>query len=283
MRTTLLIMTLMALAYGAGSTFRVDSVTVDSVWNSDTSLYSQPVSRRNVKISYYLAASDSATCFVDASLDSGKTWMCDRDKIESIGGTVAFRSAPNKKSSLIMCILTGDTTGVAFKVTARKDTAHIGPCKLSNQIAGWGQDTALYAYFNDDVSLQGIIDGGYQVYTIRGMVDGFRQKMATPDSLHYCSIMAFDFGLQSRGTGAFNDVASRWNKKTTLSTYDSAVAVAKPVLGGYSVAAHFRHFYFEIGITGFGVNGTDSLAQRNAAKAEALKFLNFYEQKANQQ
>jgi hypothetical protein len=277
MKTTLLIITFLVSVYGAAGTFRVDSVKVDSVWNSDTSLYSQPVARRNVKISYYLASTDSATCFVDASLDSAKTWMCNRDKMEGVGKKVAFRGAANKKNSLIIRIFTGDTTGAAFKVTARKDTAHIGRCKLSNQITGWGQDTSMYAYFTDDVSLQGIIDGGYQVYTINGMVDGFRQKMATPDSLHYCSIMAFDFGLLRRGTAAFNDVTSRWNKKTTLGTYDSTVAFAKPVLGGFSVAAHFRHFYFELGITGF--TSADSLA----AKAEALKFLNFYEQKANQQ
>jgi hypothetical protein len=284
MKTTLLIVTFLVSVWGAAGTFRVDSVTVDSVWNTDTSLYSQPIARRNAKISYYLAASDSATCFVDVSLDSGKTWMCDRDKMEGIGGKVAFRSAPNKKSSLVMCIYTSDTTGVVFRVTARKDTASIRRCRLSNQVAGWSErDTTQYAYFNDDISLQGIIDGGYQVYTINGMIDGFRQSMATTDTLHFCTIMAYDFGLFGRAADVYGNVIERWTRKSTLVCYDSTVAVVKPVLGGYSVAAHFRHFYVELGITGYGVNSADSLAQRDAAKAEAINFLNYYEQKSNQQ
>jgi hypothetical protein len=265
----------------SAQTFRVDSVTVDSVWNSDTVIYESPRSRRDVKVSFVPIASDSVTCFVDYSIDSGKTWNCDRDQIMSIDNKVSFRFAPGKKGSLIMRMQTGDLTNIVFRVIARKDTASIQRCWISNGIPGLAEDTSQpnhHFYYFDNTSLANSIDGYYMSYSRYGFVDGIQQKLFSTDSLYSFSTMIYDFGLMSRASSMYNSKKAEWNRKSILAGYDTTIAIAKPNLGGYSAAAHFNHFYAEINVSGFNLGTPDS----TAAKAQVVRFLDYYSMQMTQ-
>jgi hypothetical protein len=271
---------LAALLWAALSTagaFRVDSVTVDSVWNSDTAEGGAGIARRAARIFFVPVADDSVTCVVDMSFDSGVSWTCDRDLLNVAGGSTSFRAAPNRRTSVTVQVRSGDTTGVVFRVTIHNDPARVSRFRLTDQIDGWTEDTASYTYFHDTRSLAAPINGGYVDYSRRGFVDGFLQSLETPDQLKYYSVMAVDFATPARASDMFAYRVESWGNHTTLPAFDTTIALAKPTLGGYSVAAHFGHFYFEARLLGYDISGPDS----TAAKDEVTRFLEFYRQEAS--
>jgi hypothetical protein len=261
--------------------FRIDSVTVDSIWNSDTNDNGLVMERRDMKVSFVPVGPDSATCFVDFSLDSCKRWICDREVINDIHDKGSFRAAPGQQKSVIMRMHMGDTPSVIVRVIARKDTLSIRRFVIGDQISGWKEDTSQpysYYYFSNVRSLTFPIDGHYLPYSQNGFVDGFAQVLISQDSLHSITVMAYDFGLEGRASNMFGDMKRDWGGRiTALPSYDSSIAIAKPALGGYLVAAHFSHFYVELNVSGFNASSSDS----TTAKAEAVKFLDYYTVKAS--
>jgi hypothetical protein len=266
----------------SAQTFKVDSVTIDSVWNSDTVAYQSARVRRDMKVSFFPVAADSVTCFMDMSYDSGRTWDYNRDLIGGLDNNqVRFRVASNRRNTVIMRVQSGDTAGIVLRVVARKDTASVGNCRITTEIPALRADTAQSFnnfYFSNGTTLANSVDGFYVTYSQNGFVDGIMQYFVSSDSLHTFATVAYDFGLISRASGMFDARKAEWLRKTVIPAYDSTIAAAKMSLRGYAVAAHFNHFYFEFNVNGYDVNGPDSVA----AKSDAAKFLDAYQTKVTQ-
>ena len=106
---------------------QVDSVMVDTVWNSDSSWYtSQEISQQRNSRDLYLSfkpmpvGGGMAQCFVTMTFDSGKAWVAVSD---------SFIVLDSGLSSLISCgtvgrvklrVLGQDRPGVAFRITAQQ-------------------------------------------------------------------------------------------------------------------------------------------------------------------
>jgi formylglycine-generating enzyme len=107
---------------------RVDSVTVDSVWNSDSSWNdgsgaAQKRQSRDCKISFFPQGEGTAMMFIDMSVDSGKTWTP-----SSASDTLSVNDyalyAPvviGRKTAITVRVLGSDRPKVAFKMTARQN------------------------------------------------------------------------------------------------------------------------------------------------------------------
>ncbi|MDD5674592.1 MAG: hypothetical protein PHC61_10540 [Chitinivibrionales bacterium] len=253
---------------------RVDSVTVDSVWNADTTNYSGALKpRRNVKVSFKPIAGDSVYCIFDVSLDSGKTWIYNRDFIEGKDSVAAVKAAPNKKSSLVLRLNCGDTARAVFRVTARSDSLTASQFRLSNQIGGWADTGKTYAHFANSIQLQGLIDGGYASYSAFGMVNGFEQQLVDTTDTLFNQIFACDMGSAGRAKAKFTNKKSNWpNLDTAAFAAADTTAAAQDILGGISVIAHYRHFYFEMSLSGY--------QQLTNAINDAKTFLAYFRQKA---
>jgi len=116
-----------ALSLTSAQQLRVDSVMVDTVWNSDSSWYtSQGIQQQRNSRDLYLSfkpmpvGGGMAQCFVTMTFDSGKVWVAASD---------SFIVRDSGLSSLIQCgtagkvklrVLGQDRPGVAFRITAQQ-------------------------------------------------------------------------------------------------------------------------------------------------------------------
>jgi hypothetical protein len=259
--------------YAAGLT-RIDSVTVDSVWNSDTSLWGQPTPRRDVRLSFIPIADDSVTGVADMSLDGGKTWSSNRDLFDGVGSITSFRAAPRVKNSVAIRVFQGDTTNVAFRITARNDNVTLHQFRRAQPIANWLEKDSTYKYFRSAYELMLIMDGHYAVYFENGTVDGFFVSLVN-DTLH-ADQYVMDCGIGQRARNTYDSVKTQIQLSRLLPVqgYPDTVAVAYRSLAGYSAYAHFRHFYFELFISGY------QPADSSGIPVYARSFLDFYRQKA---
>jgi hypothetical protein len=262
------------LGYGgaqAAAAFRVDSVTVDSVWNADTTdQYGIPWVQRDVKLSFkpISAGTDSITCVVDMSFDSGKTWCYNReifDRSDTIGAT---RAAPNVKRSIIIYYTRGDTTNVVFRVTARSDTVTLNGLRMTSPFNGWSEIDSTYRYFQNAHDLALLMDGYDIAYMESGVVDGYSISLTKPDSLNLHQYV-MDAGTEARASSTYN--AQRPTSNTDSLAYPDSVAVAKKVLNGITAFAHFRHFFLSFSFSGYTV--------QDSAVSHANALFEYYRQK----
>jgi formylglycine-generating enzyme required for sulfatase activity len=107
---------------------RVDSVTVDSVWNSDSSWNdgsgaAQKRQSRDCKISFFPRGEGTAMMFIDMSVDSGKTWTpSSASDTLSLNDYVLYAPVViGRKTAITVRVLGGDRPNVAFKMTARQN------------------------------------------------------------------------------------------------------------------------------------------------------------------
>jgi len=104
----------------------VDSVKVDTVWNTDSSwtdgsgAAKHRVSR-DCKISFVAQGEGTALMSVAMSLDSGKTFSPFSDSITVKNYALFAPFATGKKATITARVLGGDRVGVAFKLTARQE------------------------------------------------------------------------------------------------------------------------------------------------------------------
>ena len=110
----------------------VDSVTVDSVWNSDSSFYDgngilQQRTSRDCKIGFILRGGGPACIAIAISTDRGKSWGALADSVARLADSLTaldegtFKAvSTGQKSALIARIFGGDRPGIMFKVTARQ-------------------------------------------------------------------------------------------------------------------------------------------------------------------
>jgi hypothetical protein len=272
--------TLCASAAFAVSTFRVDSVTVDSVWNNDTTEYNQNMPRRDVKLSFVPVYTDSVSCFVDIwALDSTDTahtyqWTPNRDMLAGANGETFFRVPANKKKSVTMCVVSGDRDSVRFRVTARPDTLSLGRLRLASAVAGWIDEPDSYNHFATASELQALMDGGYEGYFQNGLIEGFRSNDSTLTG-RSGAFTVCDFGLAGRAAAMHRLIISGWRSNlVAVNTYPDSVALSYKVLGGMTTSCHFNHFFVEFTLSGY--QPSDSLA----AMADVKTFVDFFNQKS---
>ena len=103
----------------------VDSVTVDSVWNTDSSWYDgngilQQRQSRDCKISFVPQGEGMAQMFIAMSIDSGKTWGPSPNPLTINGNALSSTFMTGQKATLSARILGGDRPGVVFKMTAHQ-------------------------------------------------------------------------------------------------------------------------------------------------------------------
>ena len=103
----------------------VDSVTVDSVWNSDSSWYDgngilqQRVSR-DCNITFFPQSEGMARMFIAISIDSGKTWAPSPNPLIVFNNALSSTFITGQKAIIMVRVLGGDRSGVVFKMTARQ-------------------------------------------------------------------------------------------------------------------------------------------------------------------
>ena len=106
-------------AYGA---FSVDSVTVDSVWNTDSSWYDnngllQQRNSRDCRIRFLPRDSGIITqCSVSVSLDSGKTWNPSPNPLRIIVDCVNSVIHYGQKGVVIVRVFGQDRSNVVFRI-----------------------------------------------------------------------------------------------------------------------------------------------------------------------
>jgi hypothetical protein len=128
------------------------------------------------------------------------------------------------------------------------------------------------ANFYDDV------DGGIEVYTDRGLIeladihligpigsDGVQNELSAHSFI-------MDFGTEANALEEYNFQKTRWSADAfDISGYNNKIAFAKPILGGITVYAHFKKFYFELTFAGF--------SDQKQAESTAIQFLGLFEMK----
>lgn len=97
---------------------QIDSVSVDSVWNSDSSWNDdqntlQSRQSRDCKISFIPRGTGAVQCLASISIDSGKTWTDFADQSNQV-----FKCG--SKSSMILRIIGADKPGVSFRIKGRQ-------------------------------------------------------------------------------------------------------------------------------------------------------------------
>jgi formylglycine-generating enzyme len=107
---------------------RVDSVTVDSVWNSDSSWTdgsgaAQTRHSRDCKISFFPQGEGTAMMFLGMSVDSGKSWTpsSESDTLSVNDYALYAPIVIGRKAAITVRVLGGDRPNAAFKMTAQQN------------------------------------------------------------------------------------------------------------------------------------------------------------------
>jgi hypothetical protein len=159
MKTTLpaiAILACFALSHGSS----VDSVTVDSVWNSDSSWHNsngvpQQRSARDCFISFVPQGSGYVSCSLAVSLDSGKTWDSSPNLLTILDSSLNDPFQCGKKSHTRARVIGDDRTNVVFRITSSTCYAD----QRTSEILGvwrftlpYNQDTTFHIVLSYDSS-----------------------------------------------------------------------------------------------------------------------------------
>jgi hypothetical protein len=144
---------------------------------------------------------------------------------------------------------------------------------ITDQISSWTMEQGGLASYNDPNSLQLVMDGGFEIYTDNGMIEGIQEKMSTADGRRN-QIMVMDFGTPDKASAMYQFQKARLTGRTATFNYPDTTAIGKVTLNGVTVYSHFNHFYVELGMTGY--------SPASKAIADGNLFLGFYETTANQ-
>jgi formylglycine-generating enzyme required for sulfatase activity len=120
---------------------RVDSVSVDSVWNSDSTWTDlndivQKRFSRDCRISFIPQGEGKARMSVAMSVDSGKTWDPLPDPLVILKDALSPTFITGKKVTFTVRVPGGDTPGVAFKMTAQQAAPLIKGNPKMNLVGG---------------------------------------------------------------------------------------------------------------------------------------------------
>ncbi|MGB7566231.1 MAG: immunoglobulin-like domain-containing protein [Chitinivibrionales bacterium] len=109
------------IAFSFGQQLRVDSVTVDSVWNSDSSFFdangvAQTRQSRDVLLSFKPIGPDSIQASFAISIDSARTWNPVPNPLLALDSGKTKSFACNQTCHSNLRVLGGDRANTAFKV-----------------------------------------------------------------------------------------------------------------------------------------------------------------------
>ncbi len=124
MKKTLFILTLLTTAI-LSQQLRVDSVVVDSVWNSDSSWYDgqgilQQRHSRDCYVGFKPTGQGMAQCFIALSIDSGRTWAPNPNPLIVLDNGIATPIQCGTKGRVKLRVLGGDRENVVFRITGRQ-------------------------------------------------------------------------------------------------------------------------------------------------------------------
>ena len=135
-----------------------------------------------------------------------------------------------------------------------ESTLSVEQLKVANtDIAGW-QFADLYDSFNvyTPAALYSLMDGPAAEYLDLGVVKVEFEHMTSPDGQHDLQLKVMDFGTSAKATAMFNDKKSReFGDTVVVAPYADTLVIARPLLAGLSVCAHYKKFYFEMDVSGF--------------------------------
>jgi starch-binding outer membrane protein, SusD/RagB family len=171
-----LVVTTVAVASPA-QILRVDSVSVDSVWDGAGASTS-----RDCKVSFVPRGEGLVRIFVNVSVDSAKTWSFPKDsftRLDTDGYFEAFEAG--KKASIVVRILGADRKGVAISLTGHQDA----PAIYSNPAPAHGLAAVL-------------TPGQNAIVTIRTSLDCYLWKDSF--QLGYCTLAKVYWDFYGDGT-----------------------------------------------------------------------------------
>jgi hypothetical protein len=138
----------------------------------------------------------------------------------------------------------------------------------TDEVSGWTEGD--YEEFEADSSLFGIINGGAPAYIDRGLIRGFVQELSGDGNHVVTGMFAMDFGTSANADDmyAYKFLNNVYNK-IEIPGFAEEVAVGSRALGVVQVYFHYRKYYFEFAIGGYG-------ADLDPAAADASLFLDLY-------
>jgi len=123
----------------------VDSVKVDSIWNSDSS-WTDPVTgpqvaeRRDCFVSFKVVGDGTAQCVLAFSVDSGRSWGPSPNPIKFLDNGITGTLPGNATGRVKVRVNGGDRVKVAFKITAKQFLPLISSTPKS-QVIGFAEET----------------------------------------------------------------------------------------------------------------------------------------------
>jgi hypothetical protein len=123
------------------------------------------------------------------------------------------------------------------------------------------------------------IDGGFERYTNRGMLQAGDLTMVGPinseGNPYTLDIHSFimDFGTESNSKSMFDKSKTDFfdTESSLVPGYDNSAAFAKDALGGITVYAYYKKFYFELILSNY--------PEKDKALADAKVFLDYFKSK----
>ena len=133
-RPVYILIFLVTAVFSAETMISIDSVHVDSVWNSDSAWYEgsttqQQRTSRDCLISFIPQGHENLMfrIFLALSTDAGETWTSDSSILTVPCGALQYLFWANRKHTITARVMGGDRENVAFRVTGRQyriDTAN---------------------------------------------------------------------------------------------------------------------------------------------------------------
>lgn len=121
-KKTIIVTVVSAFAISFGQQLRVDSVMVDSVWNSDSAFHDsngnvQTRQSRDVLLRFRPIGPDSVQAVFAVSIDSARTWNPDPNPLQVLDNSLTKYFVCNQTYRSTLRVLGGDRPNTAFKVT----------------------------------------------------------------------------------------------------------------------------------------------------------------------
>ncbi len=122
---TIILLVLLTVTLSLAQQLRVDSVTVDSVWNSDSSWYDgqgilQQRTSRDCFVGFKPMGQGMAQCYIALSIDSGNTWAPSPNPLIVLDNGIVTPSQCGTKGRVKLRVLGADRQNVVFRITGRQ-------------------------------------------------------------------------------------------------------------------------------------------------------------------
>jgi hypothetical protein len=146
--------------------------------------------------------------------------------------------------------------------------------RIGNEIQGWSEASAEgYMELDPSTLRTSLVNGGADIYNNNGMVEAMQQVLESADGNRLTACI-MDFASAHNATDMYDiKYAEEVAAPLGITGYPDDRAIAKSLLGGAWIFAHFDRFYIEIELQGY--------TQQGDALDAARLFLEYYEQIAD--